>query len=286
MVLRSMTGYARASKVVAGRRAVLELTSINKRSLEMHTFLPRTQLYFDLLLREWVRQEITRGQVTVRLYFESDSKGEGAVSLATLKGLKKKWDEAAAKLGYDPKTAITLDFLTQQIPAGDHEELEEKDLKGLAEKALEGLVKMKEKEGGRLEKDIRARLEQMGKRLKQVEKEAPKVVERQKERLSLKLKEFSTGDFEEKMAREIVLFADRVDVTEEIVRLHSHFEQFEKFLESKEKSIGRTLEFLCQEIHRELSTMAAKVSDSGCVHNVVAMKSLLDQIREQVQNIE
>jgi uncharacterized protein (TIGR00255 family) len=286
MVLRSMTGYARVSKVVSGKRAVLEITSINKRVLEMHVYLPRTYLYYDLLLREWMRKSLTRGQVTVRLYFESEKNATGESSLATLKGLKKQWDETATKLGYDSNQAVTLDFLMQQVPLAVKEELEEKDLKELADKALNALFKMKEKEGATLEKDIRSRLANIAKRLKHVEKQVPKIVERQKERLSEKIKGFATGDFEEKMAREVVLFADRVDVTEEIVRLHSHLQQFEKFLMTTEKSIGRTLEFLVQEIHRELNTMAAKVSDSNCIHNVVEMKSLVDQIREQVQNIE
>ena len=287
-MIKSMTGYARSSKSLAGGRVVLEIHCVNKRALEFNVNLPRSYLYYDLLLRDWLRQEISRGQVTVRLHFERSEKGEkeGLPSQHSLKQLKERWEKTAASLGYDPKRDVTLSFLLEQLPSALREELSEKELKEMVKEALADLSTMKEKEGVALEKDIGKCLEQMRKTLKVVEKGASKGVQRFEERLKEKIEAFHTGDFEEKLAREVVLFADKVDVNEEIVRLNSHFDQVEIYLKGKEKSVGRTLEFLTQEMHRELNTLSAKVADSDLVHKVVGMKNELGKIREQVQNIE
>ena len=287
-MIKSMTGYGRSSISLADGRVVLEIHCVNKRALEFNVNLPRSYLYYDLLLRDWLRQEISRGQVTVRLHFERDEKGEtvGVPSGRALKQLKERWEKAAASLGFDPKTEVTLSFLLEQMPSTMCEELSEEQLKEMVKEAFADLNKMKEKEGTALEKDLRKCIDHMRKTLKEVEKAAPKVIKRFEERLKEKIEGFSTGDFDEKLAREVILFADKVDVNEEIVRLNSHFDQVFIYLSGKEKSVGRTLEFLTQEMHRELNTLSAKVADSDLVHKVVGMKNELGKIREQVQNIE
>lgn len=288
LMIKSMTGYARSSKLLAGGRIILELHCVNKRMLEFNVNLPRQYLSYELVLRDWLRQEIPRGQVTVRVHFEREEKGEiaGVPSARLLKPLKERWEKVARSLGYDPKEEVTLFFLLSQMPALLHEDLSEKVLKEMVDKALSDLNKMKEKEGAALAKDLRHCLDSMRKTLKEVEKAAPKVVRRFEERLREKIKGFRTGDFDEKLAREVVLFADKVDVNEEIVRLNSHFDQIEIYLSGKEKSVGRTLEFLTQEVHRELNTLSAKVADSDLVHKIVGMKNELGKFREQIQNIE
>ena len=287
-MIKSMTGYARICKSLAGGRVVLEIHCVNKRALEFNVNLPRSYLYYDLLLRDWLRQEISRGQVTVRLHFERSEKGEqeGVPSQRILKQLKDRWEKVAASLGYDPKKDVSLSFLLEQMPSALCEELSEKQLKEMVKETLVDLNTMKEKEGAALEKDLSKCLEQMRKTLKVVEKGASKAVQRFEKRLKEKIEAFNIGDFDEKLAREVVLFADKVDVNEEIVRLNSHFDQVESYLKGKEKSVGRTLEFLTQEMHRELNTLSAKVADSDLVHKVVGMKNELGKIREQVQNIE
>lgn len=287
-MIKSMTGYARCSKSLAGGRVVLEIHCVNKRALEFNINLPRNYLYYDLLLRDWLREEISRGQVTVRLHFEHSETGEqeGVPSQTLLKQLKVRWEKVAASLGYDQMKEVSLSFLLEQMPSSLREELSEKQLKEMVKETLVELNTMKEKEGAALEKDLSRCLEQMRKILKVVEKGAAKAVKRFEERLKEKIEAFSTGDLEEKLAREVVLFADKVDVNEEIVRLNSHFDQVESYLKGEEKSVGRTLEFLTQEMHRELNTLSAKVADSDLVHKIVGMKNELGKIREQVQNIE
>ena len=287
-MIKSMTGYARICKSLDCGRVVLEIHCVNKRALEFNVNLPRSYLYYDLLLRDWLRQEIARGQVTVRMHFERDEKSEneGVPSQAVLKKLKERWEKVAGALGYDPKKDVSLSFLLEQLPSALREELSEKQLKGMVKAALVDLNTMKEKEGSALEKDLRKCLNEMRKTLKVVQKGASRAVQKYEARLKEKIEAFNIGDFEEKLAREVVLFADKVDVNEEIVRLGSHFDQVETYLKGKEKSVGRTLEFLTQEMHRELNTLSAKVADSDLVHKVVGMKNELGKIREQVQNIE
>lgn len=284
-MIRSMTGYARSSKPFAGGRVVFEIHCVNKRALEFNVHIPRSYLYYDLLLRDWLRKEILRGQVTLRLHFEG-SEAEGVPSAKSLKRLKGEWEKVAASLGYDPAKEVTLPFLLAQMPSLLSEELSEKELKEMVKEALGDLNSMKEKEGAVLAKDVHKSLELMRKTLESVSKEAHKVIQRYEVRLKEKIEGLSAGDFDEKLAREVVLFADKVDVNEEIVRLKSHFEQVEGYLKGDKKSVGRTLEFLTQEMHRELNTLSSKITDSDLVHKVVLMKNELGKMREQVQNIE
>ncbi len=284
-MIKSMTGYARISKVFTFGRGVLELHCVNKRTLEMNVNLPRSCLYYDLLLREWVRREISRGQVTIRFHIEREER-TALPSTKGLKDAKSYWVKVAKSLGFDPAEGVTLPFLLQQVSTMASEDLSEKQLKEMTIEALSALKKMKENEGAALEKDLLNCLAKMGKILYVIEKGASRAVKRFEERLREKIKEYHTSDFDEKIAREVVLYADKVDVNEEIVRLRSHFDQFASYLKSKEKSTGRTLEFLTQEIHRELNTLSSKVAECDLIHKAVQMKNELGKMREQVQNIE
>src|SRR3989338_306787 len=287
-MIRSMTGYAKAAGVVCGGHAVLEIHSINKRNLEMHILMPHACLQYDLLLREWIRRAVTRGQLTVRLRVEprEGAPPESEQTETSLKRLKRHWERAAAALGYDPQTEVTLAFLLKQEALFAKEEIKEAELEALTKRALGALLKMKEREGAALARDLKGRIEGMKTTLNQIEKRAPRAACRFEARLKERLQGFTLPDQEERIAREVVLYADKADVTEEIVRLRSHFDQFLLSLKAKKTQVGRTLEFLAQEILRELTTLSSKASDTEMEQQAVEMKSELDKIREQVQNIE
>ncbi len=283
-MIKSMTGYARLFKTTPFGRVVLEIHSINKRELEIALYLPRNYLAFDLPLREWVQESVLRGQVTVRLQIEGKERGAPA-KLGALKAAKAKWDKIALGLGLDPKQEITLPFLLEQIGSEEIGELKESELKALTEEVLQALRAMQEREGKALSRDVKERLAFLVKSLKVIEKGAGKAAKRYEERLKEKIREYAAQDLDERLLREVVVFADRCDVTEEIVRLKSHFEQFALILKSDEGSVGRTLEFLTQEIQRELSTLSAKISDASLVHIALEMKNELGKMREQIRNI-
>ena len=285
---RSMTAYARGVQMTPFGRLILEIHSVNKRVLEMNVSLPRNLLYLDLLLRDWLREKVTRGQVTVRLQFE-DEDAEGVQLKKTaseLKSLKKFWEKIAVDLSYDPKKEVTLSFLMKQVPQETKENIEESQLKVAFQETVLKFLAMKEREGKVLGEDISVRLQLLREHLEKVEGLAPSVAKRYLERLKQKIDEVSTPELEDRLYREMVLFADKIDITEEIVRLKSHFDQFFSYLKSKEQSIGRTLDFLCQEIYREINTIGSKAQEGQISFFVVEMKSELDKIKEQVQNIE
>ncbi len=295
-MIKSMTAYSRASASSSLGRLVVEIHSVNRKMLDVSVNLPKDLLRFDMDIRKWLSKSLERGQVTVRVTLQSEgSAGRSpSASFSQLKNLKEGWEKIASDLGYDPKTMIDLSFLmgqlqvSQGIESPQEEESIRDALKEAVEPALQDLMQMKETEGKTLALDIQKRLKLIEETVALVEakKELPLVHYRKK--LIERLKEVGQvhQEAEERIAREVVLLAEKMDVTEEIVRLHAHIEQFRHHLFSPEKAVGRTLDFLTQEMHREINTLGSKSSDSEISLHVVKMKSELDKIREQVQNIE
>ncbi len=291
-----MTAYSRASASFPLGRLVIEIHSVNRKMLDMSLYLPKDLLKFDVEIRKWMSQWLERGQVTVRLNLQSEGISGKLFSnyAVQLKTLKEGWDKLAKELGYEPEKVVDLSFLVSQwqmMPAAETKEEEEAvraSLKGLVDDALQEFMKMKETEGKTLALDIQKRLKIIEENIAAVEmkKELPlvhyrkKIVDRMKEIGHLH------GEAEERIMREVALLAEKLDVTEELVRLRAHIEQFRHHLASQEKAVGRTLDFLTQEMHREINTLGSKSADSEISSYVIKTKSELDKIREQVQNIE
>jgi uncharacterized protein (TIGR00255 family) len=280
--MKSMTGYASAT---AGP-FLIEIHSVNRKGLDLGIGLPRELLAYDVEIRKWLGEELARGQVTVRV---SHAEGvKGAPDLSRLKKLKQGWEKVAESLGYQKKD-IALSFLINQLvdireePKGTRQFLQ-----AGVKKALHLLTAMKKREGAALLVDIVKRVKMLEARVKQLEGKAGKTVSKYREKLRERILEATGLDMkgDERMFKEVALFAEKVDVTEELTRLRSHFKQFYALLKSDEKSIGRTLDFLTQEINREINTLGSKALDAEISAVVVEMKSELEKIREQVQNIE
>lgn len=296
-MVKSMTAYSRAgvSSSQFGR-FVVEIHSVNRKMLDMSLYLPKDFLRFDIEVRKWLSQYLERGQITFRLNVQSDGIGGKLFSTYAhqLKGLKEGWEKIARDLGYDPAKMIDLPFLVTQLQTMPHAESKEEEaelkavLKEAVENALKDLMHMKETEGKTLSLDIQKRLKIIEENIVAIElkKEEPLVHYRKK--LLERLKEIGHlhGEAEERVLREVALLAEKLDITEELVRLRAHIEQFHKHLFSHEKAIGKTLDFLMQEMHREINTLGSKSTDSEISLYVVKIKSELDKIREQVQNIE
>lgn len=295
-MIKSMTAYSRTSINSPLGRLVIEIHSVNRKMLDMSLYLPKDWLRFDIEIRKWLSQSLERGQITLRLTLQSEGVSQKLFSHYSnqLKILKEGWEKLADKLGYDPSKMIDLPFLVSQLqttPAPESKEDEEElksSLKKGVEIALDELMRMKEREGGILSLDIQKRLKIIEDNAAAVESRKEIPLTHYREKLIDRLKEIGhlSSEVEERIIREVAILAEKLDITEELVRLRTHIGQFHQYLDSQEKAVGRTLDFLTQEMHREINTLGSKSAESEISLCVVKMKSELDKIREQVQNIE
>jgi uncharacterized protein (TIGR00255 family) len=288
----SMTGFGR-SKVVSGPYAVnVEIKSVNHRFSEFSIRMPRQLLKIEEKIKKKLNQHIRRGRVEVYVTLE----GEGTVT----RKVHVDWkliDEyyqfiEQAKEKYDLEGKISLQELIginelvhiEESEIGN-EELETVVLKGI-EEAVILLKEMRLAEGEELKKDITGNLYQLETAVIELRKYAPLVVQGYKERLTKRMMEFLNGQHDEaRILTEVAVFADKADINEEMTRLCSHIQQFLQTIEDHEP-IGRKLDFLVQEMNREVNTIGSKANDANIAKMVVEMKSLLEKLKEQIQNIE
>ena len=280
---RSMTAYGRAQHHSKLGRWTVDIHSVNRKGLDLNIALPQTMLFLDGDVRKWISEAAERGQVSVRISFEFLELEE---AIDSLQEQQKKWQKIAKALGY-PASSIDLRFLVDRLNPSQVP-VEEKALKADLQKAWEIAVKnwivMKEKEGKALVHDIEKRTKHIEEELKKILKWQPLLQERYRKKLQERMKDIQVE--EDRLLREAALLADKADITEEITRLHSHLEQMDEYLRSKEKSVGRTLDFLAQEMGREIGTLMAKAGDTDISKVAITIKSEVEKIREQVQNIE
>lgn len=288
-MLLSMTGFGRGVADGPVGRLVVEIQSLNRKYLEIFISLPKEFSRFENEVRKWVSEEVARGQVNVRIHWipAADAWTKMLPSPEVLKGLKSGWEKLSKQLGFDPKK-IDLPFLVQNLPAMQKVDLaEEEDLPILQKSvvsALKALTEMRRKEGSALKKDLFQRTCALEKMALKVEKRSPDASQKMRQKLAEKIGE-ATPECDERILREVALFAERVDITEEITRLKSHFAQFKALLEEK-GPMGRKMEFLVQEMGREINTIGSKSLDIEISRLIVEMKSELEKNREQIQNIE
>jgi uncharacterized protein (TIGR00255 family) len=291
---KSMTAYGRASDTFPLGKLVVEIHSVNRKMRDMLVYLPKDFLRFDIDVRKWVASEIERGQITVRvsLLNEGESKKSGENQLAQLKMLQAEWTHVASALGFDPSDCVDLRFLVGQMHEDVLFDFKEEEYRGALQRvvhaALDELMQMKLTEARSLTFDIHKRLQFIEEQLLTVEKKKEEPFDRYRKKIIDRLQEIEqiTPDLEERIAREIVFLAERMDVTEELVRLRAHIAQFRHNLASTDKAVGRTLEFLTQEMLREINTLGSKSMDTEISSCVVIIKSELEKVREQIQNIE
>jgi uncharacterized protein (TIGR00255 family) len=282
---RSMTAYGRAKYHSKLGRWTVDIHSVNRKGLDINIALPHTLMFLDGDVRKWISTTTDRGQVSVRISFECLELEE---SLHALKDHQKKWQKIAKALGY-PASSVDLKFLVERIDPQDVP-LEEKALKADLQKAWDTAsnhwILMKEKEGKALVHDIEKRTDHIQKELQKILKWQPTLQERYRKKLQDRMKEIKIEVDDDRLFREAALLADKADISEEATRLESHLEQMHEYLSSKEKSVGRTLDFLAQEMGREIGTLMAKAGDTDISKVAIAIKSEVEKIREQVQNIE
>ncbi len=285
-----MTAYGRAVVDTPQGRWTVEISSVNRKTADFQISMPRQLLKWEYSLRKWLSPHVQRGQINVRANLQKGQEPVSMADLPRLKKAKKTWSKLAADLGYDPNDAIDLRFLLDQTVEAtpEQEAAMEEGLKKTALLAMEDWQAMREKEGKALKKDLEEHLVVIEKHLEKIAKLLPKATKDYKERLEAKLEEVSRDLIgnEERIMREVVILAEKLDVSEEMARLKSHLEQFRALLKPSKQPVGRTMDFLTQELHREINTLGAKASDIDIIRMVLEMKGEVEKIREQVQNIE
>ncbi len=287
----SMTGFGRAVLDAPFGALTVEIQSVNRKYLEVFVSLPKEFGRFEHEVRKWVSDSVARGGVSVRVFLLPTSKAIAGLlpDIETLKALKRNWEDISRETGFDPKK-IDLPFVMQYLPVQPKLDLAmDEDLAFLHQcikTALDALTTMKQIEGKALSDDLSFRLKELERMTDEVEKYAPDATSKMRQKLFEKMEEaLKFGpEVEERLLREVALFAEKVDITEEITRFRSHILQFKAVL--KGTVVGRKMDFLIQEMGREVNTIGSKSIEAKISYIVVDMKSELEKIREQVQNIE
>ena len=288
-----MTGYGRAVETVNGREFTVEIRSVNNRYLDCSVKLPRIISFAEDAVKQLVKTMVSRGKVDVFISVSSEAADDVQVSLnrPVLEGYLNAMRLMAQEYGVRDDISVTSlarmpEVLLVEKPQMDEQQLQA-DLLGVVSTALQAYDAMRVREGAALEADLRGRAATILELVSKVEQASPQTVNDYRARLENKLREVleNTAIDESRILTEAAIFADKVAVDEETVRLRSHLEQMDQML-SGSGGVGRKLDFLLQEMNREANTTGSKCSDVRIARIVVDIKAELEKIREQTQNIE
>jgi uncharacterized protein (TIGR00255 family) len=293
--MKSMTGYGRGDSSQDGFKITVELSSVNRKQTEISMNLPREMEVLEAQIRDVLNRLIARGRLSVRVSLHAGGSNLSArmhLNVPLAKAYARELGRLSKQLSLSG--SVTLDHLVRApgVFQTDEQLAVEEDFWPAVDKALKKalgqLLAMRAREGAHLGKDLAQRIAVMRKAVVQIQKHAPKVAERYRQQL---IERIRTAGLEapsledERLLKEVVYFADRSDISEELTRLQSHFQQFEDCQKSSEP-VGRTLDFLAQEMNREVNTIGSKANDSFISREVVVLKTELEKFREQAQNVE
>lgn len=290
--MRSMTGYGRGDADHKGTKFSVELNSVNRKQSDIVVNLPRDLAGLEPRIRQAINEKISRGRMNVSVVLHQGANG-AALALDT--ALARSYHEAMLTLQKQLSAPgeITIGTILQApgVMRSPEQSIDADDAWPVVQRALTSalgeLIKMREREGKHLAKDLIHRLKTLRKEIKEIRAIYPDVVKKYRTTLQERLEKagLDLPVDDERLLKEITIFADRSDISEELTRLESHLAQFAHHLR-KNEPVGRTLEFITQEIFRELNTLGAKSNDAGISQHVVACKAELEKIREQIQNLE
>ena len=292
-MVRSMTGYGIGQRVVSLGRVTAEARSNNHRYLDISLKLPKKLSPFETRIKEMVKAHFSRGRFDISI--EMDSGGRDQYKLEPNIEAAQMYVHAleTLKSKLNLRGEVTLDMvlrakdvITVKEVEGDIDPLWE-EISGVVLSCLEALEAMRESEGRNLALDLEGRLKRIARHMEEVKRRSPLILEGYRKRLLERLSEMTEGlEIDRwRLHQEVAYLAERSDITEEVVRVESHLRQFGQMLELDEP-LGRKMDFLLQEIHREVNTISAKANDVVISQKVVEIKAELERIREQIQNIE
>ncbi len=293
-MIKSMTGYGRAEKEIGGKIITVEMKSVNHRFFEFTCRTSRGYAFLEEKLKSYVSSRVSRGKIDMFVSVLSVDE-EGAVDVmvnhSLASGYVKAMGEISERYGISNDTTVSLvarfpDVLTVHKAPEDEEQIIEAVL-SVANEAVDKFIAMREVEGNKLYEDVLSRANTILGIVEIIEERSPEIVEEYEKRLRDRIEELlgsNTYD-PQRVLTEVAIFADKVAVAEETVRLRSHISQLNTFMNVSE-SIGKKLDFIIQEMNREANTIGSKIQDAELAHQVVNIKGEIEKIREQVQNIE
>ncbi len=292
-MLKSMTGYGRAQSILNGRDILVEIRSVNHRYYEYSSRVPRTYSYIDEKLKAMLKTGISRGKVEISVSINNieGRDTEIAVNKGAAEGYVNALRGVADELGLTDDLSLSKliklpDIFTIQKTPDDEEQVWE-DVAAVAQEALDRFVEMRAVEGERLRSDVLEKSDTILALVQKVEEQSPRTVEAYRKRLYQKLTEIlENKDIDQqRILTEAAVFAEKIAVDEETVRLRSHISQLRSMMDCTE-AVGRKLDFIVQEMNREVNTIGSKAQDLSITKLVVDMKAEIEKIREQIQNVE
>ncbi len=294
-MIRSMTGYGRFQSTVDSMNITVELKSVNHRYFEFNSRVPRNYGFLEEKLKSFVNSRVSRGKV--ECYVSIENLEEDEVEIAVNHSLAESYcnalKELAGRLELNLRDDNIMSSLTRYndiFVVHKNEADEEKiwnAVKVVTDEAITKFINMREQEGNKLKTDVLSRAETILGKVSEIEERSPETVKEYNDRLLARINEFLSDVQvdEQRILTECAIFADKVAVAEETVRLRSHIDQLRQFLNSDE-AVGRKIDFLVQEMNREANTIGSKAQDVTIARNVIDIKAEIEKIREQIQNIE
>lgn len=294
--MNSMTGYGHASAKDNRHQIDVEIRSVNQKALDINARMPKVFFEYENAMRTIIKRKIKRGRVDIYVSFGSEDLPSMRVDVNeelfqnVYKKMKNTWEKTCNK-PFDECVSVSDFFRMPELITVSPDEGEEDVLGRLLLEAVEAAMvpfcEMRSQEGANLLAELMKRLDEITEIVERIALRAPIVAEEHDRKLREKFAEFETADssLEDRIATELVFFADKSDITEEVTRLSSHISQF-RAIAREETPIGKKLDFLCQEMNREANTIGSKANDLLITREVVELKTTIEKIREQVQNVE
>ncbi len=292
-MIKSMTGYGMGTAETNGKVFTVELKSVNSRYSDFSVKLPRIYTFLEDPIRKKAAERINRGKVDIYINVETTGEGDCVVNVNTalakayLDALRNLGDELQIQSSANTETFLRIpDVFTVEKAPEDAEIITEAVISALSE-ALDGFDKMRITEGEKLVSDLKEHLDFIEKATTEVEKRSPQIVEEYRARIEERMRDIlgsATYD-ETRLLTEVAIFSDKVNVNEETVRLKSHISQFNAMLDEG-GSVGRKIDFLIQEMNREINTIGSKSNDLDIARIVIDVKAEIEKLREQIQNVE
>lgn len=294
-MIKSMTGFGRCRTVLHGREISVEIKSVNHRFFEFSCRTPKGYGFLDDKLKALVNSRVSRGKIDmfVTVGAAEDTPAEVKINHSLVSGYINAMKEISETYGIENDVTVTAisrfpDVYTVSKAPENEEEITA-DVLEAANTAIDGFIAMREAEGEKMKADILGRAEVILATVDEIDERSPQTVKEHEERLldriNRTLQDYNINIDEQRVLTEVAVFADKVAVAEETVRLRSHFAQLSKIMESQ-TPIGREIDFIIQEMNREANTIGSKVQDAEIAHKVVKIKSEIEKMREQIQNIE
>ena len=293
-MIRSMTGYGKQSLNVEEREYQIEIKSVNHRYLDINIKMPKTLSYLEETIKKEIAKKIKRGKIDVFVTYENNSK-EGR-NIKINKELAQIYIKQLKELAEEEKISSNIevievakfpDVLTIKIDEED-EKIKQEIMK-VAQEATEKIIEMKKIEGEKISKDLLQRIDKIENKILEISSKSTGLIEEYVVKLEKRIQEILKTDEIDKsrIAQEVVIYADKCSIQEEITRLKSHIYQFKNLISNNEsEAIGKKLDFIIQEMNRETNTIGSKANNLEITNGVIDIKTELEDIREQIQNIE